>query len=138
MIYPMFALIILTCVVAGYLLNMRIAAVKAGEMSLGSFRLNNNPDTPTKMLQASRNYSNLFEVPILFYTAGAISIALNINSPTINILSWVFFISRCVHSWIHVTNNNVIHRLQAFLAGNICVLLIWIILVCQYSTRVQY
>jgi hypothetical protein len=133
MIYPMFALILLTFSVAGYLLKMRVAAVKTGEVKLSSFRLNNAEDMPVKMLQAARNYTNLFEVPVFFYAAGCIVLALHVNSLSIVILSWLFVVFRSIHSWIHITNNNVIRRLQAFIAGNICVLLIWIILVWEYN-----
>lgn len=133
MIYPMFALILLTFSVAGYLLKMRVAAVKTGEVKLSSFRLNNAEDMPVTMLQAARNYTNLFEVPVFFYTAGCIALVLHVNSLSIVILSWLFVVFRAIHSWIHITNNNVIRRLQAFMAGNICVLLIWIILVWEYT-----
>ncbi len=135
MIYSMLALIVLTFAVAGYLLKMRVAAVKAGEVKLSAFRLNNAEDMPSKMLQASRNYSNLFEVPVLFYAAGCLSLSLQLETLSLVILGWVFVASRLVHSWIHLTSNNVIRRLQAFMAGNICVLSMWVILVWEYTAR---
>lgn len=138
MIYSMFAMIVLTFSVAGYLLKLRIDAVKTGQVKLGSFRLNNSTDVPPKMQQASRNYTNLFEVPTLFYSAGVLAIVLHLNTPSIVLLSWIFVASRVAHSWIHVTNNNVIHRLQAFMVGNICVLLMWLILVVEYSALQTY
>ena len=135
MIYSMFTMIVLTFTVAIYLLSLRIAAVKAGEVKLSAFRLNNAGDIPSKMLQASRNYSNLFEVPVLFYAVGGLSLSLQLETLSLVILSWVFVVSRLAHSLIHLTTNNVIHRLQAFMAGNICVLLMWIILVWEYTAR---
>jgi hypothetical protein len=133
MLYPMFAMILVTFTVGGYLLKMRIAAVKSGELKLSEFRLNTGEEVPVKMLQAARNYTNLFEMPVFFYAAGAITLALHLYSPSIILLSWLFVASRIAHSWIHLTSNNVIHRLQAFMAGNICVLLMWIILVWEYT-----
>ena len=133
MLYAMFAMILLTFTVAGYLLKLRIAAVKSGEVKLSAFRLNDNEEVPVKMLQAARNYTNLFEVPILFYAAGTLALALQLDSPSVIFLAWLFVLSRAAHSWIHLTSNNVIRRLQAFMAGNICVLLIWAILVWQYT-----
>lgn len=138
MLYPMFAMILLTFTVAGYLLKMRITAVRTGQVKLSSFRLNNADDMPIKMLQAARNYSNLFEVPVFFYAAGCIALALHINTLSIVILGWLFVLSRAIHSWIHLSGNNVIRRLQAFMAGNICVLLIWIMLVWEYSIHSSY
>ena len=138
MIYSMFAMILLTFSVGGYLLKLRIDAVKSGQVKLGSFRLNNNTDIPPKMLQATRNYTNLFEMPVFFFSAGVLATALHLSTPSMIVLSWIFVISRIAHSWIHITNNNVIHRMQAFMVGNICVFLMWIILVIEYSAQHTY
>lgn len=138
MLYPMFAMILLTFTVAGYLLKMRIAAVKSGKVKLSAFQLNTGEDMPVKMLQAARNYTNLFEVPVFFYAAGTITLALHLYSPSLILLGWLFVASRIAHSWIHLTSNNVIRRLQAFMAGNICVLLMWTILVWEYSVHSPY
>jgi hypothetical protein len=135
MIYAMFAMILLTFIVGAQLFRLRLAAVKSGKVSLGSFRLNSGTDTPADMLQAMRNYSNLFEVPVLFYIAGTLAITLRIESVSIILLGWIFVIARAVHSWIHLTYNNVIHRMQAFMAGNVCLILMWILLVLNYSSR---
>jgi hypothetical protein len=134
MIYSMFAMILLTFSVAAYLLKLRIDAVRKGEIKLSVLRLLNSPDIPLKIQQVSRNYSNLFEMPILFYCAAILGLALHLNTPLMIALSWFFVASRAVHSWIHVTSNNVIRRLQAFMVGNICMLLMWIMLVWHYST----
>jgi hypothetical protein len=134
MLYPMFAMVILTCAVAIYLFRLRVRAVKAGQVRLSQFRLNTG-EVPDAITQAARNYSNLFEVPVLFYTAGAIAIALGIQVPAMIITAWIFVLARIAHSWIHLTGNNVIHRLRAYMLGNICVLVIWGILVASYATR---
>lgn len=138
MIYSMFAMILFTCIVAGYLLKLRIDAVKSGKVKLSSFRLNNTADMPTTMLQASRNYSNLFEVPVFFYAAGTLALALHIETASMIVLSWFFVAARIAHSWIHLTNNDVIRRLQAFIASTICVLLMWVVLIWEYSTKHVY
>jgi hypothetical protein len=133
MIYSMFAMTLLTFTVAGYLLKLRIAAVRKGEVKLSTFRLNNRDDIPPTLIQASRNYSNLFEIPVLFYCAAILALLLHLETPVMIMLGWLFVGSRAVHSWIHLTSNNVIRRMQIFLFGNICVLLLWIILVTKYS-----
>jgi hypothetical protein len=134
MLYSMFAMILLTAAVSARLLSLRINAIKNGKVSLGQFRLNSG-DMPNDMAQASRNYSNLFEIPVLFYAAGTLALALQLQSITMIILSWTFIASRILHSWIHLTYNNVIHRFRAFLAGNICVVTIWVLIVWEYTVR---
>lgn len=136
MVYAMFTMIVLTFAIAIYLFILRVNAVKKGQVKLSQFRLNNNADVPDRLVQAARNYSNLFEVPLLFYIAGVVALALHLENTTLIILSWMFVISRLAHSWIHLTSNNVLHRLKAFMFGNICVLLMWAILVWQYATSV--
>jgi hypothetical protein len=134
MLYPLFAMVLVTFLVAIHLFRLRVKAVKAGEIRLSQFRLNNS-EVPDSIAQAARNYTNLFEVPVLFYTAGAIAIALGIQVPAMIITAWIFVLARIAHSWIHLTSNNVIYRMRAYMLGNICVLVIWSILVASYATR---
>ncbi len=132
MLYAMFAMILLISAVAGRLLTLRIRAVKLGNIKLSKFRLNDSNDIPSEITQAARNYSNLFEVPVLFYAAAGLAIALHLQTPSMIVLSWLFVISRVIHSWIHLTYNNVVHRLQAFIVGIVCVILIWLLLLWEY------
>lgn len=136
MIYAIFAMILLTFSVAAYMLKLRVQAVSSGKLKLSDLRLNSG-EAPANITQAVRNYSNLFEVPVLFYVAGAIAVALNLESSLMIILSWVFVAARIAHSWIHLTSNNVIHRLIAFMIGNVCVLIIWGQIVWGYSSHVR-
>lgn len=135
MIYPMFAMVILTILIGAQLLRLRIKAVKSGQIRLSQLRLNQSTQVPDKITQTSRNYSNLFEVPVLFYTAGCLAIVLSYETTLLIIFSWSFVISRSIHSLIHLTNNNVIHRLYAFMAGNICVIAIWVLLIIYHVQR---
>lgn len=132
MLYAMFAMVLLTFGVAFRLLFLRIKAVKAGRVSIGQFRLNTG-EIPNDMAQAARNYSNLFETPVLFYIAGTIAIAMDVESLELLIFAWGFVVARLAHSWIHLTYNNVIHRLWAFMTGNFCVLVMWGLLLLKYS-----
>jgi hypothetical protein len=44
-------------------------------------------------------------------------------------LAWAYVACRALHSLIHLTYNNVFHRLAAFAAGYVVLLAIWIRLV---------
>jgi hypothetical protein len=134
MLYPLFAMVLVTFAVAIQLFRLRVQAVKAGKLRLSQFRLNTG-EMPDSIAQAARNYTNLFEVPMLFYTAGAIALALGIQTPAMVITAWIFVFARIVHSWIHLNSNNVIHRLRAYMLGNICVLVLWGLLVASYALR---
>ena len=134
MLYPMFAMVIVTFVVAIYLFRLRVKAVKAGDVRLSQFRLNTG-EIPDAINQAARNYTNLFEVPMLFYVACVAAIALGIQLPAMVITAWICVLARIIHSWIHLTSNNVIHRMRAYMLGNICVLVLWGLLVASYASR---
>ncbi|MEN0037747.1 MAG: MAPEG family protein [Cellvibrio sp.] len=134
MLYPMFVMVILTLLVAINLFRVRYKAIKAGEVRLSQFRLNTGV-IPDKITQAANNYSNLFEIPMLFYIACATAIALGIQTPIMVFVAWVFVVARVIHSLIHLTSNNVIFRLYAYVLGNICVLILWVLLIASYASR---
>ncbi|WP_039913362.1 MAPEG family protein [Cellvibrio mixtus] len=132
MLYAMFAMVLLTFGVAFRMMFLRIKAIKTGQVRISQFRLNTG-EMPTEIAQAARNYSNLFEIPLLFYIAGTIAIAMHVESTSMVVCAWLFVLCRLVHSWIHLTYNNVIHRMWAFVASNACILIIWGLLLLKHS-----
>lgn len=135
MFYPMFAMVLLTLVVAGILLFSRINAARSGSVDPRVFKLNQSKEIPDRLIQITNNYSNLFEIPVLFYIACLLSIVLQYENLLMLGLAWLFVASRVVHSWIHLTRNKIIPRLFAFLTGIICVLIMWIILLLHIISR---
>ena len=128
MFYPMFAMVLLTLIVAGILLFSRINAAKSGSVDPRVFKLNQSKEIPDRLIQITNNYSNLFEIPHLFYIACLLAIVLQYESKLLIGMAWLFVASRVVHSGIHLTRNKIIPRLFAFLTGIICVLIMWILL----------
>lgn len=128
MFYPMFAMVLLTLIVAGILLFSRINAAKSGSVDPRVFKLNQSKEIPDRLIQITNNYSNLFEIPLLFYIACLLAIVLQYECKLLIGMAWLFVASRVVHSGIHLTRNKIIPRLFAFLTGIICVLIMWILL----------
>jgi hypothetical protein len=75
---------------------------------------------------ASNNLKNLFELPVLFYTAVLLSLVLMIQDMLLVQLAWGFVILRVVHSAIHCTYNNVNHRFAAYALSCLFLLFMWI------------
>lgn len=75
---------------------------------------------------AANNYANLFESPVLFYTAILLTLILMLQDSILVILAWVYVGSRGVHSLIHVTYNRVMHRFTAFLFSSFVLFAIWV------------
>jgi len=128
-IYPMFALVLLTFCVGLGLGASRFISVRKRQVDPRYYKLMTGYTPPEYVAKLGRNFSNLFEVPILFYILGVLVIALDIQSQLILALSWVFVALRALHSFIHITYNNPIHRFLAFLSSSLVVLVMWVQLV---------
>ncbi|MGB7452913.1 MAG: MAPEG family protein, partial [Lysobacterales bacterium] len=63
----------------------------------------------TDSASAADNYSNLFELPALFYLAILLTLTLMVQDSILVVLAWLFVVSRYLHSFIHVSYNNVMH-----------------------------
>ena len=80
----------------------------------------------TDSAPAADNFSNLFELPVLFYTAILLTLILMVQDSILVILAWTFVISRYLHSFIHVSYNRVMHRFSLFLFSSFVLLAYWV------------
>jgi len=126
LIYPMAALVFLTFSMMYFLLILRVKAVRSKKVSPRYFKLNKGDDIPDNMLAVSQNYSNLFELPALFYVACVVAIILNQSAEYFVVHAWFFVLFRYIHSYIHVTYNHILHRLAAFAVSGFILLSMWI------------
>ena len=129
MLYPMFAMVLFTLVIGIIALKTRIASVKAREISPAYFQLmqgKSEKPIPERVQVTTRALNNQFEVPVLFYVIATVSLALDQVTTLSIAAAWLFILSRVVHSWIHLTYNNVLHRMAAFWVGLLLVLTLWI------------
>ena len=60
---------------------------------------------PTHVNNASDNFKNQFEVPVIFYALSLLIIVAGSASTTIVGAAWVFVIGRIVHALIQLTKN---------------------------------
>lgn len=87
-------------------------------------------------VQAADNFRNLFETPVLFYALVACAVAAAYAPPWLVIGAWCYFGLRVVHTIIHGTYNNVIHRLAVFAISFGLLLGLWIAFVLTLPNRV--
>jgi hypothetical protein len=125
LLLPMAALVGLTFLMALRLLAMRAAAVKQGSVSMSYFRAMQGDGLPESVAAAARAFGNLFEVPPLFYVACVAVLALNKVDTGFVLLAWAFVVCRVAQALIHLSYNNIIHRLSAYMAGWAVLLLLW-------------
>ncbi|MBL4868844.1 MAG: MAPEG family protein [Pseudomonadales bacterium] len=126
-IYPVLALVAWTFVVLLMIPYQRIKAVRIKQVKVSDFKLGESENVPDKVSIPNRNYMNLLELPVLFYF---VCFALYLFSGTDQLalgLAWIYVALRVIHSLIHLTYNNVLHRLTFFAASNLVLSVIWIL-----------
>jgi len=128
MIFPVFGMVILAVTLGIFLVVARVRSVTSGAVKIKYYRAMKGQDAPETIEKLSRAFSNQFEIPVLFYTASILFISLRIQSDVALVLSWIFFFSRVCHAIIHVTYNNVVHRMMVFLAGVVAIVALWLTL----------
>ena len=108
---PMCALVALTFAV---LLLVPVARFRAAAQCKGTVSLPN------------RNLMNLLELPFLFYVVClGLYITLSVDALAVA-LAWLYFVLRLVHSLVHLTYNNVFHRLGAFTGSTVLLGALWV------------
>jgi hypothetical protein len=113
MLYPMLALVLLTLGAFANLLRARVRALRERSVDIDFYRHFSGGAEPDYAIRASRHYSNLFELPILFYASGAAAIALGrVNRISVT-LAWAFVAARALHTLVHLGSNAVPVRLRA-------------------------
>lgn len=125
LLYPMAALVFFTFAVACRVLYLRVGAVKTGKVKLSHFKAMTGPEPPPPVAAAARALNNLFEAPPLFYAGGMAVLALGRVDPVFVALAWAYVAARLVQAFIHLSYNDVRHRLFAYLTGWVLLLVLW-------------
>lgn len=128
LVFPMFAMFLLTALALGILFRRRVQAVRTKQVSLVFFGTYQGTE-PELTAQASRHFVNLFEAPVLFYVACLAAMATAHVTMTLVILAWAYVLARALHSWIHLGSNRIGNRLRAYFASWLLLAAMWIVLV---------
>ena len=129
MLYPMFALVLLTFAALLRLYRSRVAAYRSGQLTGAYFKVFQGAEVPANVQVATRHFNNLFEMPVLFYVATTLCIVLQRETTLTIGLAWLFVATRLLHSWIHLTSNRVMWRMRIFMASNVVLLVLWAVVV---------
>jgi hypothetical protein len=124
---PMGALAFLTFLVLVQIPIRRIAASRKGLVRGADFRFGESATVPGAVSIPNRNYMNLLELPVLFYVGALMYEVSGKMNYLVLTLAWCYVGCRAAHSLIHLTYNRVHHRLAAFTASNLVLLLFWIL-----------
>ena len=130
-LYPAMAMALLGLGVGILLLRARILAVIHGDLDPAYFQYNRGARLPDTLIRAEQNYSNQFELPVLFY-ALVVLLYTSQSAGYIQLgLLWGFVLSRYAHSLIHIRLNRLLWRRNSFMVGFMLLLASWILLGIQ-------
>ncbi|HEX6859993.1 MAG TPA: MAPEG family protein [Caulobacteraceae bacterium] len=124
---PVLALAAVTFVVLMLIPVRRFRAAFAGTVTPADFALGESANVPGQVSLANRNYMNLLEAPLLFYAVCiALYVTQQVDALALNI-AWAYVILRGLHSLVHITYNNVVHRLSLFALSNVALVALWVV-----------
>ena len=114
MYYPCFAMLVLSGIVLIKMFRLRVAAVKRGDIKVNYFKTYNAGSPTHQMLQADRNFTNLFEVPTLFYMLCLFGVVTFKVDHFLLGAAWFYVFCRYLHSIIHITSNKIAPRMGIY------------------------
>ena len=129
LVYPLFAMVLLSLVTLLRLFTGRMAAVRAGSGDFRYYKTYQDGGEAVELVQLSRNFSNLFEAPTLFYAACLAAMVTGQASHAVLGFAWAYVLARCIHSVIHTGSNALYPRIGAYFGSWVMLLGLWIAVV---------
>ena len=136
MIYPMFAMVLLTFVVLMKLFRARVRAIGEGKISATYFRIYQGQVEPEFTAKPARHFTNLFEAPVLFYVVCLAAMITHFTGIGMQVLAWAYVAARLTHAFVHLGANRIRKRVRAYFISWLILLGMWIYLVAGISLRI--
>jgi hypothetical protein len=133
-IYPMFAMVLLTAFVLATLFHSRVGAVRQGLVSATYFRIYQGETEPESSAKRARHFINLFEAPVLFYVACLAAMITHFTGVAMQVLAWIYVAARVVHAYVHLGGNRLRHRMRAYFFSWGVLLAMWLYLIAGVTT----
>jgi len=126
LVYPMFAMVVLTCIVLAALFRARVQAVAIGQVSGSYFKTYRGGEEPDASVQLSRHFANIFEAPTLFYVVCLVAMTVNQTAWPLHLLAWAYVLLRAAHAHVHIGRNKLRPRILVYFTSWIVLLLMWV------------
>jgi hypothetical protein len=134
-LYPVFGMFLLVTIVFLRMRSARFAAVRKGDISVKYYRAFSEGEEPDAVRVITRNFLNLFEVPVLFYVVCLMTYVTRHVTWGMVMLAWLYVALRWAHSYVHLTFNDVITRFSLYAASFAALVLMWVGLLVGLLTR---
>ena len=126
LLYPLLIQVGLTFLVWFRMYQVRLAEIQDNKIEPNELATRKDSRRLLQNTAAADNFSNQFEMPVLFYVAIMLALTLMLQDPVLVFLAWMFVALRVVHTVIHTTYNNVMHRFLVYVLGSFAVMCMWI------------
>ena len=127
LLLPLLAQVALTFIVMTSMYRARVAEMKSKHIHPQRIKTRGKSrHLLTDSAAAADNFSNLFEVPVLLYTAIMLTLILMVQDSILVALAWTYVASRYIHTFIHITYNRVMHRFSVFIFSCFVLLAMWV------------
>ena len=103
----------------------RFRASFAGTVNADDFKYGESGNVPGHVSIPNRAMMNLLELPVLFYVVCLMFFVVNKVDMIVVQVAWVYVGFRLAQTLIHISYNNVIHRLTVFAIGNFVLVSLW-------------
>ena len=136
LVYPMFAMVLVTATVMVMLFRRRVLAVKEGLITTSYFRIYQDQGVPEpeEAAKAARHFSNLFEAPTLFYVACLAAMIAQQSGTVMVALAWGYVAARITHATIHLGSNRLRWRIRVYFVSWVILMGMWVDLVVSIAT----
>ncbi|HYB99939.1 MAG TPA: MAPEG family protein [Candidatus Limnocylindrales bacterium] len=129
-LYPTFAMFALTFYVLMRMRARRFAAVRSGQVE-GAYYKAYVGEEPEELRVLARHFVNLFEMPTLFYVVCLLIYVTAQANVWLVFWAWTYVVLRCIHSYIHLTTNNILARFGVYFTSSMVLALMWATLLVQ-------
>jgi hypothetical protein len=121
---PLFLHVILIFIVGTRLLSARMKAVRNGSAKMHEVSVDSGA-WPRKVKLLGNNFDSQFDMPMLWYAISALVVALQIVDTIFVAFTWIFFLTRVAHSYVHTGSNSVPSRMRIFIFGFVILIAMW-------------
>lgn len=124
-LFPVFAMILITLYISIRLTVLRHVAVLKDGLNPRFFKHNRGGKPPEYLLRSEDHYVNVYEQPVLFYVVCILIYITGQMDPNLLILAWAYIATRVIHGIVHLRYNKIIWRRNAFYLSTLVLFTLW-------------
>ena len=136
LIYPMFAMVVMTFIVLIQLFRTRTRSVTSGAVKASFYKTFQGDAEPEAAQKLTRHFANLFEAPTLYYAACLAGLTMHVTDLAFLIMAWAYVLARLIHAYIHIGKNKIYPRIYAYFSSWIVLLVMWAYLALRAAAMI--